>query len=59
MELKSSSATHTLNGSNTEVEGIEHGRAYVFPKIDGTNASMWRSSGRYHFTALVIASLVL
>lgn len=25
----------------TEVIGIEQGRCYVFPKIDGTNASVW------------------
>ena len=40
---------HLERLGNTEVEGIEHGRTYVFPKIDGTNASMWRSSGRYHY----------
>lgn len=26
---------------NKEVEGIEHGTCYVFPKLDGTNASIW------------------
>ena len=25
----------------TEVEGIELGEAYIFPKLDGTNSSIW------------------
>lgn len=25
----------------TEVEGIEFGKCYIFPKLDGTNASIW------------------
>ncbi|WP_294402419.1 hypothetical protein [uncultured Clostridium sp.] len=26
---------------NIEVEGIENGKCYIFPKLDGTNASCW------------------
>jgi hypothetical protein len=33
---------HLEKFGNTEVEGIELGKIYVFPKIDGTNASIWR-----------------
>lgn len=32
---------HLEKLGNIEVEGIEFGTAYVFPKLDGTNASMW------------------
>lgn len=32
---------HLERFGNLEVEGIEIGETYVFPKIDGTNASMW------------------
>lgn len=32
---------HLERLGNVEVEGIEHGLCNVFPKIDGTNASMW------------------
>ncbi|MEG0153643.1 MAG: RNA ligase family protein [Cellulosilyticaceae bacterium] len=28
-----------------EVEGIELGKCYIFPKIDGTNASVWYEDG--------------
>lgn len=28
---------------NIEVEGIENGKCYIFPKLDGTNASCWMS----------------
>ena len=35
---------HLERFGNVEVEGIEHGIGYVFPKIDGTNASMWVDS---------------
>jgi len=27
------------------VEGIENGRCYIFPKIDGTNSSVWLENG--------------
>ncbi len=33
--------SHLERLGTTEVEGIECGLAYVFPKIDGTNASVW------------------
>ena len=32
---------HVAKLGTTEVEGIENGTCYVFPKIDGTNASIW------------------
>ena len=32
---------HIERFGTTEVEGIEIGECYVFPKIDGTNASVW------------------
>jgi hypothetical protein len=32
---------HLERFGNEEVEGIELGRVFVFPKIDGTNASYW------------------
>jgi len=32
---------HVERFGTTEVEGIEFGICYVFPKIDGTNASVW------------------
>jgi hypothetical protein len=32
---------HVEKWGNTEVEGIEFGKVYVFPKLDGTNASLW------------------
>lgn len=40
---------HLERLGSTEVEGIEHGRTYVFPKVDGTNASMWRAGGVYRY----------
>lgn len=33
--------THIERYGNDEVQGIELGECYVFPKIDGTNASVW------------------
>lgn len=32
---------HLERFGTTEVQNIELGKAYVFPKIDGTNASVW------------------
>lgn len=32
---------HLEKFGNTEVEGIELGVTYIFPKVDGTNASVW------------------
>lgn len=36
---------HLERFGNTEVEGIELGVSYIFPKIDGTNASAWAHVG--------------
>ena len=36
---------HIERVGNDEVEGIEDGTVYVFPKIDGTNASVWHVDG--------------
>lgn len=36
---------HIERYGTTEVEGIEVGTCYVFPKIDGTNASVWLNDG--------------
>lgn len=33
--------THLERWGNSEVQGIEVGECYIFPKIDGTNASVW------------------
>lgn len=35
---------HIEKWGNDEVQGIELGKAYVFPKLDGTNASLWWSN---------------
>ncbi|MDX8400921.1 MAG: RNA ligase family protein [Gallionellaceae bacterium] len=32
---------HVERFGNDEVQGIELGKCYIFPKIDGTNASIW------------------
>lgn len=32
---------HIEKLGHTEVEGIENGRVYIFPKLDGTNGSLW------------------
>ena len=34
-------------GTN-EVDGIENGTCYVFPKLDGTNASVWMEDGAFY-----------
>ncbi len=36
---------HLERYGNTEVEGIEVGTCYVFPKLDGTNGSVWWDNG--------------
>jgi len=36
---------HIERLGSSEVEGIEVGECYIFPKIDGTNASVWREGG--------------
>lgn len=38
---------HLERFGNTEVEGIEVGTVYVFPKIDGTNGSVWLDDGKF------------
>lgn len=37
---------HLERYGNTEVEGIQVGTSYVFPKIDGTNGSLWMDNGK-------------
>lgn len=36
---------HVERLGNEEVDGIEDGTVHVFPKIDGTNASVWQHEG--------------
>ena len=36
---------HLEKYGNTEVEGIEFGITHVFPKLDGTNGSVWLEDG--------------
>lgn len=36
---------HVERFGNTEVSGIENGECWIFPKIDGTNASVWMNNG--------------
>ncbi len=40
---------HIEKFGNTEVEGIELGQVYVFPKLDGTNASTWLINGTEYY----------
>jgi hypothetical protein len=37
---------HIERFGTSEVEGIEIGKCYVFPKIDGTNSSVWLQDGQ-------------
>lgn len=37
---------HLERFGNTETEGIEIGTVYVFPKIDGTNGSVWMDDSK-------------
>ena len=42
---------HIERLGSEEVEGIEMGECFIFPKIDGTNGSLWYTSeevGRFH-----------
>ena len=39
---------HLERLGTTEVEGIEVGEVYVFPKLDGTNASVWVDAEPYY-----------
>ena len=36
---------HVERFGTIETAGIENGMCYVFPKIDGTNASLWWDDG--------------
>lgn len=36
---------HIEKMGSSETQNIEHGETYVFPKIDGTNASVWLEDG--------------
>ncbi|MGE5626464.1 MAG: RNA ligase family protein [Actinomycetes bacterium] len=36
---------HIERFGNTEVEGIEFGECFIFPKIDGTNGQLWYDTG--------------
>lgn len=36
---------HIERFGTTEVDGIEFGECYIFPKIDGTNGSVWYDNG--------------
>lgn len=38
--------THIERFGATETQNIELGECYIFPKIDGTNASVWYSDGQ-------------
>jgi hypothetical protein len=40
---------HIERFGTDEVENIELGRCYVFPKLDGTNASTWLVNGEYRY----------
>ena len=37
---------HIERFGTDEVDGIELGECYVFPKIDGTNSSVWLEDGQ-------------
>jgi len=37
---------HIERFGTSEVEGLELGKCFVFPKIDGTNASVWICEGK-------------
>lgn len=40
---------HLERFGTPEVEGIQFGTCYVFPKIDGSNASIWSKDGELQF----------
>ena len=40
---------HVERFGNDEVQGIELGQCYVFPKIDGTNGSIWYDGEKLRF----------
>lgn len=37
---------HVERFGNSEVDGIELGKCFIFPKLDGTNASIWMDNGQ-------------
>ena len=37
---------HLEKFGNTAVEGINYGTCHIFPKLDGTNASVWNDEGQ-------------
>lgn len=37
---------HLERFGTTPVDGIELGKCYIFPKLDGTNASVWNEGGK-------------
>lgn len=41
---------HIERLGNDAVDGIENGKCYIFPKIDGTNSSMWLKGWVYNTT---------
>ncbi len=45
LKVKFEKYQHIERLENEEVEGIEIGKCYVFPKIDGTNSSVWMDNG--------------
>ncbi len=40
---------HIERLGTTETEGIEFGTCHIFPKIDGTNGSVWLADGGVRF----------
>jgi len=40
---------HIERYGTSEVEGIENGMCYIFPKLDGTNGSIWIDDGTMQF----------
>jgi hypothetical protein len=45
---------HLEKWGSAEVEGIELGTSYVFPKIDGTNAQVWVGELDYESGRLIV-----
>ena len=44
-EMEFKKYQHVERFGTTEVDGIEFGLCHIFPKIDGTNASVWWNNG--------------
>lgn len=49
MDYKEKRYQHVERFGTDEVQGIELGLCYIFPKIDGTNAVMWSEDGVLQF----------